>query len=225
MTLGTPGVAGNDYTHFARAKCPWRWRPSGRYLCRRRPQRDVAQPARLHKQNQTPTTGNARVSKFDKNGKFLTPGGPWFGRRPVPEPALLGIDTHGNVFVGDRAATTASRSSTADGKFLVAWSQFGRPSGCFRRRQSNNLYVSDSESHELLRAMAITRASGAACASAAPETGKVVAFIPDDRTRIPRKSAPAMAKASCRQERHHYDAESARKGRGGLHAEVSKAGI
>jgi hypothetical protein len=189
MTLGTPGVAGNDYTHFHEPNAV-AIGPDGSIYVSDGHSADVQQPPGFTNKNQTPTTGNARVSKFDSHGKFLTAwGGHGSDNGQFQNPHCIGIDTHGNVFIGDRS-NNRIQVFDKNGKFLHAWSQFGRPSGCFVDSK-NNLYVSDSESHEhegyghnpgFARGVRIGNA----------ETGEVRALLKDDPESNPEKSASTM---------------------------------
>ena len=145
-TLGTPGVPGNDATHFHEPNAV-AIAPNGDIYVADGHSADVQQPAGFTNKNQTPTTGNARVSKFDKNGKFLTAwGGHGSGNGQFQNPHCLAIAPNGNVFVGDRSNNRIQQFTT-DGKFISAWTQFGRPSGCYIDSKGT-LYVSDSELHE-----------------------------------------------------------------------------
>jgi len=56
------------------------------------------------------------------------------------------MDSKGRLFVGDRWNNRLSIFDQ-DGRFLAAWTQFGRPSGVFIDR-NDVLYVADSESRE-----------------------------------------------------------------------------
>ena len=185
MTLGTPGMAGNDATHFHEPNAV-AVAPNGDIYVADGHSADVQQPDGFTNKNQTPTTGNARVSKFDKAGKFLLSwGGHGSDVGQFQNPHCLALDTHGNVYVGDRSNNRIQKFD-ANGKFIVAWTQFGRPSGCYVDSK-NNLYVSDSESHEhqgyghnpgFKRGVRIGSA----------ETGKVVAFLRDDPDQDQEKS-------------------------------------
>ena len=178
MTLGTPGVAGNDYTHFHEPNAV-AVGPDGSIYVSDGLSADVQQPAGFTNKNQTPTTGNARVSKFDSHGKFLTAwGGHGSGDGQFQNPHCFGIDTHGNVFVGDRSNNRIQKFDK-NGKFLLAWSQFGRPSGCYIDSK-NNLYVSDSESHAH-QGYGHNPGFGRGVRIGSAETGQVVAYIPDDK--------------------------------------------
>lgn len=93
----------------------------------------------------SPTLGNSRIMKFDKNGKFIKVVGKK-GTRPgeFNEPHCLAMDSMGRLFVGDRSNNRV-QILDQDGNFIAEWKQFGRPSGIFIK--DDILYVSDSESH------------------------------------------------------------------------------
>ncbi len=120
---------------------------------------------------------NARVVKFDKNGKFLKT---WGKKGTAPgefdTPHALAFDSKGRLFVGDRA-NNRIQIFTQDGEFLAEWTQFSRPSGIYIDR-NDVIYVSDSESRERegyghhpgwKRGIRVGSA----------KDGKVTAFIPD----------------------------------------------
>ena len=119
----------------------------------------------------------ARIVKFAPDGKFLLE---WGTRGAAPGqlevPHALAMDSKGRVFVGDRWNNRVSIFDQ-NGKFIAAWSQFGRPSGLYIDRH-DVLYVSDSESREPVgyghhpgwkRGVRIGDA----------RTGRVTAYIPD----------------------------------------------
>ena len=92
-----------------------------------------------------PGLGNARVVKFDKNGKFIKQwGGHGSGPGQFEAPHTLAMDSQGRVFVGDRGNNRV-QIFDQNGKFLAIWTQFSRPSGAFIDK-NDILYVSDSES-------------------------------------------------------------------------------
>lgn len=120
---------------------------------------------------------NARIVKFDKNGKFIKEFGKHgTGSGEFDGPHALAFDSKGRLFVGDR---TNNRIQIFDqnGNFIAEWKQFGRPSGIFITKD-DTLYVTDSESrdqdgyghnpgcHRGIRIGSI-------------KDGKVSAFIPD----------------------------------------------
>ena len=89
---------------------------------------------------------NARIVKFDKNGKFLkTWGTHGDGPGEFNVPHTLAFDSKGRLFVGDRA-NNRIQIFDQDGNFIAQWTQFGRPSGIFIDRH-DMIYVADSESN------------------------------------------------------------------------------
>ena len=92
--------------------------------------------------------GNARIVKFDKNGKFLkTWGKKGMGPGEFDVPHTLAIDSRGRVFVGDRQNNRV-QIFDAEGRFIDQWFQFGRPSGMYIDKRTDTLYVADSESRD-----------------------------------------------------------------------------
>jgi sugar lactone lactonase YvrE len=92
-------------------------------------------------------TGNARIMKFDKNGRFLkTWGTKGMGPGEFDLPHTLAFDSRGRLFVGDRQ-NNRIQIFAQDGKFIAQWFQFGRPSGMYIDK-NDVLYVSDSESRD-----------------------------------------------------------------------------
>jgi mono/diheme cytochrome c family protein/streptogramin lyase len=86
----------------------------------------------------------ARIVKFDAQGRFVKAWGvrgSAEGQLEVPH--ALAMDSRGRLFVGDRWNNRLSIFDQ-DGRFLAAWTQFGRPSGVFIDR-NDVLYVADSE--------------------------------------------------------------------------------
>lgn len=91
--------------------------------------------------------GNARIMKFDKNGKFLISWGrKGTGPGEFDVPHALATDKEGRVYVGDRQNNRV-QVFDQNGKFIRQWFQFGRPSGIFIDK-NDMIYVSDSESHD-----------------------------------------------------------------------------
>jgi len=91
--------------------------------------------------------GNARIMKFDKNGKFLLSWGKK-GMDPgeFDVPHALATDKEGRLYVADRQNNRV-QVFNQNGKFLRQWFQFGRPSGVFVDK-NDMLYVADSESRD-----------------------------------------------------------------------------
>src|SRR5437773_11987633 len=88
---------------------------------------------------------NARIMKFDKNGKFIKTWekkGTAIGEFDCPH--TLAFDSRGRLFVGDRQ-NNRIQIFDQDGRFIAEWKQFGRPSGIVIDR-NDVMYVADSES-------------------------------------------------------------------------------
>ncbi len=92
-------------------------------------------------------SGNARIMKFDKNGKFIkTWGRKGMGPGEFDVVHTLVFDSRGRLFVGDRQ-NNRIQIFDQDGKFIAQWFQFGRPSGMYIDK-NDVLYVADSESRD-----------------------------------------------------------------------------
>src|SRR4029077_11957748 len=91
--------------------------------------------------------GNARIMKFDKNGKFLkTWGRKGMGAGEFDVIHTLAFDSRGRLFVGDRQ-NNRIQIFDQNGKFIAQWNQFGRPSGMYIDK-NDIIYVADSESRD-----------------------------------------------------------------------------
>lgn len=118
-------------------------------------------------------SGNNRIVKFDRKGKYI---GEWGttgdNDGQFRDPHALAMDSQGRLFVADRGN---SRLQIFDqgGKHLATWTQFGRPSGLFIDA-NDILYSADSESNAR-RNQGWKR--GIRIGSA--NDGFVTAFIPD----------------------------------------------
>jgi DNA-binding beta-propeller fold protein YncE len=117
---------------------------------------------------------NARIVKFDKNGKFIKTWG-HKGSAPgeIDIPHTLAMDSRGRLFEGDRQ-NNRIQIFDQDGNVLDEWYQFSRPSGIYI--QGDMIAVADSESESVSknhdgwkRGMRVGRLSD----------GVVTAFIPD----------------------------------------------
>jgi DNA-binding beta-propeller fold protein YncE len=92
--------------------------------------------------------GNARIMKFDKDGKFVkTWGKKGMGPGEFDVVHTLAFDSRGRLFVGDRQ-NNRIQIFDQDGKFLAQWFQFGRPSGIYIDTKTDTIYVADSESRD-----------------------------------------------------------------------------
>lgn len=134
-------------------------------------------------------TGNARIMRFDKTGKFIkTWGKKGMGPGEFDLPHTIVLDSRGRVIVGDRQ-NNRIQVFDPDGKHLATWYQFGRPSGMYVDRRTDTLYVTDSESRDArtntglitLPQTAYTYNAGArrGIRIGSARDGSVKAFIPD----------------------------------------------
>ena len=118
---------------------------------------------------------NARIVKFDKNGKFIKT---WGEKGTAPgefdTPHCMAFDTQGRLLVGDRN-NNRIEIFDQEGNYIAAWTQFSRPSGLFIDAQ-DVIYVSDSESGSVIKSRADWK-RGIRIGSA--RDGSVFAFIPD----------------------------------------------
>jgi sugar lactone lactonase YvrE len=128
MTLGEPGVAGDGPNQF-NAPSDVITAPNGDIFV-----------ADGHGDKT-----NARIVKFDKNGKFIkTWGKEGKGQGEFDVPHNLAMDSAGRLFVADRA-NSRIQIFDQDGNFIAEWKQFGRPSGLWIDK-NDTLYVADSQS-------------------------------------------------------------------------------
>jgi hypothetical protein len=92
-------------------------------------------------------TGNARIVKFDKSGKFLLAWGKkGMGPGEFDVIHTLAFDSRGRLFVGDRQ-NNRIQIFDQNGTFIAQWFQFGRPSGIYIDK-NDVIYVADSESRD-----------------------------------------------------------------------------
>jgi sugar lactone lactonase YvrE len=92
-------------------------------------------------------TGNARIVRFDKNGKFIkTWGRKGMGPGEFDVVHTIAFDSRGRLFVGDRQ-NNRIQIFDQDGKFIAQWFQFGRPSAIYIDK-NDVIYVGDSESRD-----------------------------------------------------------------------------
>jgi hypothetical protein len=91
--------------------------------------------------------GNARIVKFDKNGKFLmTWGKKGTGPGEFDGPHALTVDNEGRLYVADRQNNRV-QVFDQNGKFLKQWFQYSRPSGVYVDKH-DLIYVGDSETSD-----------------------------------------------------------------------------
>jgi streptogramin lyase len=161
MTLGKPGLAGDGPDTFNQ--------PNAVAIA---PNGDI-----FVADGHNAGRGNARVTKFTKDGKFIKQwGGHGSGPGQFEMPHTLAFDSKGRLFVGDRG-NNRIQIFDQDGKFLEEWKQFSRPSGVYIDA-NDMLYVADSESAEGgTYAPHPGWKRGIRIGSA--KDGKVTAFIPD----------------------------------------------
>jgi sugar lactone lactonase YvrE len=131
-TLGKPGVSGSGPDTFHE--------PNAVLVA---PKGDI-----FVSDGHEPGEGNARIVKFDSNGKFIKQWG-MHGSGPgqLEAPHTLTMDSKGRLFVGDRGNNRV-QIFDQDGNLLTIWTQFGRPSGIYIDRH-DMLYVTDSESRDV----------------------------------------------------------------------------
>jgi sugar lactone lactonase YvrE len=121
-------------------------------------------------------TANARILKFDKNGKLIaTWGKKGTGQGEFDQPHALAMDSRGRLFVGDRSNNRIVIMDQT-GKVLETWDQFSRPSGIYIDK-NDVIYVADSESGSVGNGRERAWKRGIRIGSA--KDGKVTAFIPD----------------------------------------------
>lgn len=124
MTLGEKGVEGADEKHFGRPT-DIAWVPDGSFYV-------------------SDGYVNARVVKFDKDGKFLTS---WGTRGTGPGQFNLvhcvSVDGQGRVYVADRD-NRRIQVFDANGKFLEMWTGIRRPSHLYMT-QDQFIWMSDGE--------------------------------------------------------------------------------
>ncbi|MGZ5932961.1 MAG: peptidyl-alpha-hydroxyglycine alpha-amidating lyase family protein [Rhizomicrobium sp.] len=118
---------------------------------------------------------NARIVKFDRDGKFIKASG-HKGSAPgeLDIPHAIAMDSAGRLFVGDRQ-NNRIQIFDQDGKFIDQWTQFSRPSGIYIDK-NDVIYVTDSESESVSKNHDGWK-RGIRVGSA--KDGAVTAFIPD----------------------------------------------
>ena len=162
MTLGKPGVAGTGPDTFNQ--------PANVLVG---PNGDIFVAS-----GHSPGYGDARIVKFDKNGKFIKQWGTaGSGPGQLIGPHSLAMDSRGRLFVADRTNNRV-QIFDQDGNYIAEWKQFGRPSGVFIDR-NDMLYVSDSESNDRQGAYGYNPGCMRGIRIGSVKDGKVLWFIPD----------------------------------------------
>ena len=166
MTLGQPGVVGQDRETFNR--------PASIAIAENG---DI-----FVADGEGP---NNRIVKFAPDGTYLMEwGNSGSGPGEFSTPHDLAIDSEGRLFVGDRG-NSRIQIFNPDGTYVDEWTHFGRPSGIFINRATDTLYATDSTSNSGTNS-GVRR--GIYIGSA--QTGELQYFIPDpdlelaDQTRI-----------------------------------------
>jgi len=128
MTLGEPGVPGNDEHHF-RSPAGVVTTPNGDIFI-----------ADGH-------GSNNRIVKYSKDGKFIKAWGKTgYAPGEFRTAHCISMDKRGRLFVCDRS-NTRIQIFDQEGKHLATWHQFGMPSGiAFSANDEDLIYVFDSES-------------------------------------------------------------------------------
>jgi len=158
MTLGTPGQAGEDASHF-NAPSDVAVAPNGDIFV-----------ADGHGEKT-----NARIVKFSSDGKFIKSWGKeGAGPGEFNTPHGLAFDSAGRLFVADRA-NNRIQIFDQDGKFIAEWKQFGRPSGIWIDK-NDVAYVADSQSSDKTNP---GFKQGIRIGSA--KDGKITAYIPETK--------------------------------------------
>lgn len=138
MTLGTPGEAGDPPSKFTEPNDVL-VAPDGSIF--------VAEAHNAQFLDQSPPNGVGRISKFDKDGKFIKSFGSYgYGASQFRGPHSLAMDARGRLFVADRG-NRRIQIFDQEGQHLDTWYQFSRISGLYIDR-NDTLYAIDSESDD-----------------------------------------------------------------------------
>lgn len=129
MILGTPGEPGGGAAHFES--------PSDVAVA---PNGDI-----FVADSHAFDTGNNRIVKFSKHGKFLSEWGrTGYAPGEFRMTHSIALDQAGRVFVADRG-NNRIQIFDQESNFIAQWTQFGRPSGIAFDHEGR-IYVPDSES-------------------------------------------------------------------------------
>ena len=157
LRLGTPGIYGNDESHFSQPSDVVTDNDGNIYVA----------------DGHDSPPANNRIVKFDKTGRFLKA---WptchpSNQRQIDCSHSIEIDSQGRIFVANRGNNVIDIYDQ-DGKRLAVWPHFGKPTGLYIDKRTDALYVADSQS-----SLASGFVKGTHVGSA--RTGIVTAFIPD----------------------------------------------
>jgi len=170
MTLGTPGEAGDPPAKFTEPNDVL-IAPDGSIF--------VAEAHNAQFLDQNPPNGIGRISKYDKDGKFIKTFGSYgYGTSQFRGPHSLAMDSRGRLFVADRG-NRRIQIFDQEGKHLDTWYQFSRISGLYIDR-NDTLYAIDSESDDNYNP---GWRKGLRVGSA--RTGEVWYFVPEHVSRQP----------------------------------------
>jgi DNA-binding beta-propeller fold protein YncE len=152
MTLGTPGEAGDPPAKFTEPNDVL-IAPDGSIF--------VAEAHNAQFLDQNPANGVGRISKFDRDGKFIKTFGAYgYGAGEFRGPHSLAMDSRGRLFVADRG-NRRIQIFDQEGKHLDTWYQFSRISGLYIDRMTRS-------TRSIRNPTTTTTLAGArACASAA----------------------------------------------------------
>ena len=130
---------------------------------------------------------NARIVKFNENGKFIKT---WGKKGTAPGefdiPHCLAFDSKGRLYVGDRN-NNRIQIFDQDGNYISELKQYSRPSGIFIDKH-DIIYVADSESESVSKNHYGWK-RGIRVGSL--KDGSVTAFIPDPVEVAPMRTSAA----------------------------------
>ena len=124
-------------------------------------------------------TAHARISKFDRNGRFIKAWGE-FGSAPgqFDQPHGLAFDSQGRLFIADRGNNRIQIYDQEGSRLDVGWEQYSRLSGIWIDK-NDMLYGADSESGRVApERTAWTRGIRVGSIKEG-KNGRIHAFIPD----------------------------------------------
>jgi sugar lactone lactonase YvrE len=127
-------------------------------------------------------TAHARISKFDRNGKFLKA---WGKKGAAPgemdQPHALAWDSKGRLFVADRSNNRIQIFDQEGNLLDHGWQQYSRISGLWIDR-SDTIYAADSESGTVAQDRPEWKRGIRIGSVKDGPNGKVLYFIPDPST-------------------------------------------